>query len=70
MPKDKKTFYITFGQKSPFRNGWVECKASSKLMASDEAHNVFGPHWSMLYETEPSLEDFPSGRIGEMMEGY
>lgn len=68
MPK--ATYYITFGQRSPFRHGWVEIMASAKRYAEDEAHNCFGPHWSMIYDKEPDRDLFPAGKLGETLQGY
>jgi hypothetical protein len=68
----KTNFYITFGQRSPFRNGWVVIVASGKEEAQAEAHSVFGPHWSMCYSEEAffkAREHFNKGKIGETIEG-
>jgi hypothetical protein len=64
-------FYLTFGQQSPFRNGWVEVEADSYEEARKLVHNVFGAHWSFLYGEEGFNERvkafFPSGKLGETM---
>ena len=69
---NKKTFYLTFGQKSPFNNGWVEILATNKEEAREEAFEVFGPKWSNVYEAEDFLakapEFFPAGRQGRVIE--
>lgn len=61
-------FYLTFGQQSPFRNGWVEIEVESLEVARNLAFDVFGKHWSMLYkEEEFEKEYFPSGKLGETL---
>jgi len=34
-------FYLTFGQQSPFRNGWVEIEAKSLEVARNLAFDIF-----------------------------
>ena len=64
-------FYLTFGQQSPFRNGWVEVEAESWEVAHGLALDVFGRHWSMLYREEGFNEKvkvyFPAGKLGETL---
>jgi hypothetical protein len=64
-------FYLTFGQQSPFRNGWVEIEAEVYGAAHNLAMDVFGRHWSMLYREEEFKEarsiHFPAGKLGETL---
>ena len=66
-------FYLTFGQQSPFRNGWVEIEASSYAEARKVAFDTLGNRWSMLYFEEEFKEAemayFPLGKIGETLNG-
>lgn len=66
----KKVYYITFGQISPFKKGWVEILATDKEKASEEASNRLGNRWSMIYEKEPEKDLFPQGQLGITVEGY
>lgn len=64
-------FYVTFGQSSPFRNGWVEIIALNIEIARKEAWRQFGEHYSFIRETdseEKMLEYFPDGRIGKVID--
>ena len=47
-------FCITFDQKSPFRNGWVEIIADDEITARLEAMYAFGGEkgWSGIYDEE------------------
>ena len=59
-------FYVTFGQKSPFRDGWVEVEAPTYDDARRMVIAALGSQWAMIYEEdlfEP--HSFPSGKIGE-----
>lgn len=66
------TYCVTFGQISPFRNGWVEIEvlrekdpAEAYDMAKEEADEVLG-RWSNMYEKKDfTPENFPAGKIGE-----
>jgi hypothetical protein len=61
-------FYLTFGQQFPSKNGWVEIESESYEAARNLAFDIFGKHWSMLYEEEEfEKEYFPSGKIGETL---
>lgn len=63
-----KTYYVTFGQKSPFRDGWVEILAKNKEDAQKHANYVFGDKFSMLYdELHMNPMFFPAGRIGHIL---
>lgn len=58
-------FYLTFGQKSPARNGWIEIEADSLERATVIVERCYGRDWSMLYEERDfKPEFFPSGCIG------
>jgi hypothetical protein len=68
----KKPYYITFGQRSPFRNGWVVIMASGQKEAQEEAEICFGQHYSMCYDEDKfhsAREHFNRGQIGETIEG-
>ena len=62
------TFYITFGQSHPLRNGWVEIAASDRDRARHAAFDRFGQKWAMLYdETNFNPSYFPAGKYGETL---
>lgn len=61
-----KIFYLTFGQKYPWRNGWVEVLAPDYKHALKYVEDIFGLAWSNLYTEENfKKEYFPAGKIGE-----
>jgi len=65
----KKEFYVTFGQRSPFKDGWVTILASGPEEAKAEADEVFGNHYSRIYRPEFFEESyFPAGQIGRTIE--
>lgn len=68
------TFYVTFGQKSPFRDGYVEIEADDQRIAQVEAFRIFGQYWSEVYEEDKiKKEFFHAGRIGikiKLPKGY
>jgi len=63
-----KTFYLTFGQKYPWRKGWVEVRADNEAEARLKVIQIFDRHWSMLYPEENFKDKeifFPAGKLGE-----
>lgn len=61
-----KTFYLTFGQKYPWRNGWVEVLAPDYETARELVVEIFDAKWSSLYTEEHfNKEMFPAGKLGE-----
>lgn len=59
-------YYVTFGQKSPFRNGWVEILAISEEEARERIKYCIGNIWSSLYTNDDFESDlFPAGKLGE-----
>lgn len=61
-----KTFYLTFGQKYPWRNGWVEVLAPDMETAIDYVQGIFGIHYSNIYSEEQFDKTlFPAGKLGE-----
>lgn len=69
----KQTYFITFGQRSPFREGWIEVSASSKEEATGEAMEIFGPYWANIYEADQftgEIKDmYPDGKFGHTIQG-
>ena len=63
------TFYLTFGQQYPWRNGWVEVEAPSYDVAREWVVEIFDAKWSNLYKPEDFGPDvrshFPAGKLGE-----
>jgi len=60
-----QTFYVTFGQKSPAKNGWIEVKADDEEKARAIVIAEYGQEWGFLYTDEtfdPSY--FPAGKLG------
>lgn len=78
-----KRFFITFGQKSPFSNGWVEIQVQNVrdndeeadkkayLKARSEAFHALGDGWSNIYDetafSKSRQNYFPDGRIGRIL---
>lgn len=63
---ENKTFYLTFGNKYPWRNGWVEVKAPDYDTARQYVEEIFDNKWCNLYEEENfNKEFFPAGKLGE-----
>lgn len=64
-------FYVTFGQKSPFRDGWVLIIADDERLAREEAFYALGQVWSGLYtgrEMEKIPPDtFKQGQLGRTL---
>lgn len=61
-----KTFYLTFGQKYPWRNGWVEVEAPDYDTAHEWVVDIFGVQFSHLRPEEDFDKSFfPAGKIGE-----
>lgn len=73
MPPKKK-FFVTFGQISPFRDGWVEVEASDHGKAIDEATEAFGRHYSNVYDADQwdaaTREMYPDGKLGRTLKAY
>lgn len=64
-----KTFYLTFGQKYPWRNGWVEVRAPDYDTARRWVVEIFDAKWSHLYTEENfDKEMFLAGKLGETIE--
>jgi hypothetical protein len=67
---EKQTFYISFGGKSPFRDGWVELKASNYACARQAAFDSLGDQWANIYTEEKfDRSYFPAGKIGHTIYG-
>ena len=63
-----KSYYLTFGQKSPFRDGYVLIVAEDYKTAREEAGYVFGDKFSMLYQQQDfNASYFPDGQIGKTL---
>lgn len=63
-----ETFYLTFGNKYPWRNGWVEVEAVNYEMARKIVNEIFGSQWAWLYkegEFKTLKNNFPAGKLGE-----
>lgn len=61
-----QTFYLTFGQKYPFRDGWVEVEAPDYVTARTYVIEIFGSQWSFLYAREDfKPELYPDGKLGK-----
>ena len=62
-----KTFCVTFGQKSPLRDCWIEIEATDVGAATIEANFALGLEgWLMIYEKEKFSGStfYPGGKIG------
>lgn len=62
-------YYITFGQKSPLRNNWVEAEASSQVYAIEQAEYAFGKSgYSNVYNRDTfDKKLFYGGKVGEIL---
>ena len=60
------TFYLTFGQKSLLRDGYIKIEAPDLRAARRAAENYFENEWSMLYTEEDfQPKHFPRGQFSE-----
>ena len=67
--EEKQTYYLTFGCKYPWRNGWVEVSAPDLETARVLVLDIFGDKYANLYTEETFKEEFfPAGKIGETIE--
>ena len=63
-----ETFYLTFGEKYPWRHGWVEVRAVNYDMARTKVEAIFGNQWGWIYDEEKFDKSvFLAGRIGEVI---
>lgn len=65
---ENKKFYVSFGQKHPLRNGWVEVEAPDYASARDAVFNIFGMKFAFIRETDDmarAKDFFPAGQFGE-----
>lgn len=62
---EKEIFYLTFGQNSPAKNGWIEIRAIDYQAAIDMAFKTYDRQWSMLYTSDNfEKQSFPAGCLG------
>ena len=66
---NRHTFYITFGQNHPLRNGYVVVRASSRELAREAAFEVLGNKWAFLYDETEDMSWYPLGAVGEKVIG-
>lgn len=62
-------YFIVFGQKSPFRNGWVELEAKDMDQARERADYALGKdgYARVIFAddfTDETRSHFPDGKIG------
>lgn len=63
--QSSNNFYITFGQTSPAKNGWIRVVAADLMSARKIAMDTYKDKWSNIYperDFEPEL--FPNGELG------
>lgn len=59
------TYMMTFNQKSPHKNEWVEVTASNHDTVTDFAEENYGGEWSHVYaQSEFNPQFFPGGCLG------
>jgi hypothetical protein len=64
-------FYLTFGQKSPARNGYILIHAESYEAARHTAVENYGQAWSMLYPySDFDASHFPNGCLRVIRRDY
>lgn len=60
------TYYLTFGQKYPWRNGWVEVLAPDLKTAVKWVEEIFDDQYGSIYEEKDFCKKYyPAGKIGE-----
>ena len=63
---NNETFYLTFGSKYPWHDGWVEVEAINYEMARKAVVEIFGNQWAWLYrEDEFKKSLFSDGKLGK-----
>lgn len=66
MKTKTKNYYLTFGQKYPWRNGYVLVEAPDYETARQWVIDIFEAKWSGLYTEEKFNRSlFPAGKLGE-----
>lgn len=66
---EMEKFYLTFGQESPARNGYIEVIAFDYQRARDLVFKTYGRQWSGLYTEDDfreAIDLFPAGKLGEL----
>lgn len=64
---EMKTFYLTFGQKYPWSDCWVEVEAPDYDTARNYVEEIFDKHYANLYEEKDFNNNkvyFPGGKVG------
>ena len=61
--REPRIYYLTFGQKSPARNGWVEIIAENFERAKEIADSKYGQNGYSMIRKDIKPEFFPSGRL-------
>ena len=57
-------FFLTFGQSSPARNGWVLVMAPDMAAAEKMVRSEYGDGWANLYTPEDFEPDhYPVGQL-------
>lgn len=60
-------FYLTFGQSSPLKNGWVEVIAKNNEQARKKVFQEYSNKWSNLYTKKRFKKRyFPQGCLGQL----
>jgi hypothetical protein len=60
-----KTYYLTFYENSPFRDGWVEVEAEDYNTAAQYVMEIFGTKWKYLYAQKSFVKRYyPAGKLG------
>ena len=60
------TYYLTFGQKSPARNGWVEIIAESYELAKEIAESKYGENGYSNLREDIKPEFYPNGCLDKI----
>lgn len=62
------TFMVTFGQRHPLKDYWIEVEALDEQAARKTMLAVFGSNWAFIYEKEGfNSEYFPGGKVGKTL---
>lgn len=66
---ENKTYYFTFGQAHPLKDGWIEISSTSEIEAKNMMVMYFGIRWASMYdESDFAPAHFPAGRWGNIIE--
>lgn len=67
MENENEIYYLTFGKKYPWHDGYVEVYANSYSIAKRKVRDILGESWAWLFKSEEfNKKDYKLGKIGEI----